>query len=426
MTGAIERRDCRACGGETIRVFELGGQYVNAFPETFENLGPKVPMALMRCHACGLIQLTHTTPREWLYDHYWYRSGVNEAMRAALADIVTKATALVPVGTDDVVVDIGANDGTLLNFYRADEMTPTRVAYEPAPNLAEECERHCEILVKGFFPSGDYEYPAFAKKPKIVSSIAMFYDLEDPSTFVAEIKRILHPEGIWVCQQAYLPSMLDNNAFDNICHEHLTYFGILPFIQLIARHGLQVIDVEVNEVNGGSFRTYVTHKDSKVATEWAATRRVMDLCAAEEALRLRDTNEPYLAFKDRAHGIALILQLEAVKARQAGWKMDLYGASTKGNSLLQFCDLGPMQIARAVERSAEKVGRYTVTGIPIVSEETWREDAADLTLMCLWQFKEAVLKRERNYLNQGGTFLIPMPRPHLVWASQGVIVDREL
>jgi len=422
----VERKDCRACGGDTIKVFELGPQHVNAFPEAYENLGPRVPMALMRCHACGLVQLTHTTPREWLYDHYWYRSGVNESMRKALADVVAKATAMVPVGPEDVVVDIGANDGTLLNFYRADEQTPTRVAYEPAPNLAEECEKHCEILIKDFFPSPGYEPDAGFPRVKIITSIAMFYDLEDPGAFVAQIKRILHPEGIWVCQQAYLPLMLDNCAFDNICHEHLTYFGLLPFIQLIAKHGLQVIDVEVNEVNGGSFRTYVTHKDSKVPTDWVATRRVMDLCAREEQRHLRDTNEPYLHFKDEAISVALILQIEASKARQAGQKMDLYGASTKGNSLLQFVGLGPMQIGRAVERSAEKVGRYTVTGIPIVGEETWREDAADLTLMAIWQFKDAVIKRERAYLEAGGTFLVPMPKPHLVWMSQGIAVEREL
>lgn len=426
------RTTCRACDGALTNLWDLGDLYVSNFPKDEKEDCYKDPLVLARCNQCLLVQLADTFPREKLYEHYWYRSGVNESMVAHLEGIAAKAAEMTAVGPGETVIDIGANDGTLLGLY------PTylvRLAFEPARNLHPELLLKCNAIAGGFFPEDARVYPP--RQAKIITSIAMFYDLEDPGAFAAEVKRLLHPEGVWVCEMHYLPQMLETNGFDAICHEHLTYWSFTSFNRLLAKYGLQVIDVDLNTVNGGSACYYITHQEGRVAVEPGAFRRIQELQAVEELLGL-DTNTPYLEFIKRCYEIRAKIRKFFLQALLANLTVDVYGASTKGNTLLQWVGVDQSQVRWAIERSKEKHGRMTVgTWIQIVGEEEGRGRplptfgyapsrdlavthpvdvvrAADVWLCPIWHFKDSVLRREREFLERGGKILFPLPEPVMV------------
>ena len=261
------RTTCRSCASDRLEsVLDLGNLYVSNFADVPDSeRWPRVPLDLLLCGNCGLAQLRHTTPPEWLYTHYWYKSGVSATMRAALTDISRRAAHFVGLHAGDSVLDIGCNDGTLLRSYDYDDVR--RVGFEPAENLACEAAAGTDRIVPDFFSA----QPVAGEQFRVVTSIAMFYDLEDPNAFVANVASVLLEEGVWVIEMHYLPLVLECNAFDAICHEHIEYYSLSSLEPLLARHGLLVADVETNDVNGGSFRVYVVHRDSPAAS--VATRR---------------------------------------------------------------------------------------------------------------------------------------------------------
>lgn len=408
-----QRNSCRACFGDTIEVFSLGPQYVSEFPKYRNPTHPKVPLALRRCHACGLIQLGHTAPREWLYNEYWYRSGGTPSMVAALKDVVIGALRFCQVTPRDTVIDIGANDGTLLAQYVQVglPMPPIRVAYEPAKNLRDECGKHAEVMIGDYFPQevGSDLRPVEGSA-KIITSIAMFYDLENPNEFVGEIKRLLHPNGIWVVQMTDLVSMLETNGFDNIAHEHLEFYSLNSFSNLINKHQLIVLDVEKNMVNGGSLRFYVGHRTPDMTIEPAALRRIHAQSQKEYDLHLHDRNEPYLEFGARVQSARQEFKKFLLSAvLKGGVTIDLMAASTKGSVLQQYYGLDPSHIRQAIERDPMKVGRFTVTGIPIVSEEQGRQDPANVLVCGAWQHLDQIIEREQGKWPAGTLLVAPLP-----------------
>lgn len=409
-----ERTRCRVCGALLLPVLSLGHLHLSDFPNAPDTKAhPAVPLDLCRCSraACGLVQLAHTTPPSWLYQQYWYRSGVNEAMVAELADIVRQAILLADPPPRSVVVDIGANDGTLLAEYTKPGNLSRhllRVAYEPAVNLYTELRPHANVLFPHYFQIAD---PWKAEsQARIISSIAMFYDLDDPNQFVADIGKILHPDGVWVIQQAYLPAMLQQVAVDNIGHEHLEYYDLKALEFLLDAHGLEVVDVALRAINGGSFRTYVRWKGRQAPTPAVAELRQM------EAQLWRDDPSPVFAkFASRALEARRMLRdcLEAYHAE--GLVVDALGASTKGNTLLQWCGIDKTWIRQAWERSEHKVGRYVgVSGIPLVSEAEGRANPPAALLCLIWQFRDMLLEREQEYLAAGGSMIVPLPALEVV------------
>jgi len=277
------RATCRSCeSGRLQNALDLGNLYVSNFADVPDSARwPRVPLDLILCEECGLVQLRHTTPPEWLYAHYWYKSGISATMRAALADLARKAGHFAGLHEGDSVLDIGCNDGTLLRSYSYDEIR--RVGFEPAENLAGEAAAGIDRIVPDFFSAR----PLAGEQFRVVTSIAMFYDLEDPGSFVADVASVLMEEGVWVIEMHYLPVVLEHNAFDSICHEHLEYYSLSSLEPLLARHGLRVADVETNEVNGGSFRVYVVHRDSPAASVPARRERVHAMRAREQTAGLR-------------------------------------------------------------------------------------------------------------------------------------------
>jgi SAM-dependent methyltransferase len=400
-----QHTSCRACGGPIIGVFDLGSHWPSEFPaERGVHARPRVPLNLIRCHSCGLIQLEHTVPPEWMFkEHYWYRSGINEAMVAALDDVCWAAIAAAPLSPRAAVLDIGANDGTLLSLYkkRLGMGTPLRAAYEPAPNMQSELQQHADVIVADFFPDSTKFLPA---QFSVITSIACFYSNPDPAAFAGEVKRLLAPEGVWINQLAYLPKIISNSAFDGIAHEHVTYWSLAAMQHLLRRHALEVYDCEEVAVNEGSVRLFICHEGSREVSP-----RVEALLLAEEALHLRDTNEPYLKLRASAELIREGIASHIFETQAAGGEVDLLGASTKANTLLQWGGLYSPTIRRAIDRSPEKWGRFTVTGIPIVSEEEGRRDPAALLIVGPWAFRDQLLARERGRWPAGTRVLFPMP-----------------
>jgi len=404
---AIAVRQCRLCNSKRLtKVLSLGNQYVSDFvTPTGEH--PKSPLELVHCQHCGLIQLKHTFPRTNLYRHYWYRSGISKTMREALADIATKAYRIAQPTTADIIVDTGCNDGTLLRSY---PRTGLRlVGFEPAENLVDDARKGTDWIFNDFFKEGVFAQKFGGERAKIITSVAMFYDLEDPNGFVSDIVKCLAPDGVWVVQQNYLATMLEKNGFDNIGHEHLEYYSLRTMKRLLGKHGLDIFAVETNDVNGGSFRTFACHRGTYPIEE-----SVGRLQRKEEHLRLNNA-KAYHAFAANIRGIkSQLLRLVRNEVKH-GKTVYIYGASNRGNTILQYCGLDYRLITKATDANPEKWGRRTVgTKIPIVSKEEARKDNPDYFLILPHHFLEEIKIEEDHYLKQGGKFIVPLPKVFIV------------
>jgi NDP-4-keto-2,6-dideoxyhexose 3-C-methyltransferase len=413
------RTTCRVCGGPLDPIFSLGEQYVSDFPSPQQPDGVKGPLELMLCSGCMLLQLRHTVPGEF-YKQYWYRSGTNQTMRNALADIANTAERLVKLQPGDAVLDIGCNDGTLLAAYQTPGIY--KMGFDPAENLAAFSGKLADRVVTSFFEAEAFgRDPDLSRhRPNIVTSIAMFYDLEDPNKFVADIKKVMAPDGLWIVQMSYLPSMLEQNDFANICHEHLEYYSLQSLEYLLNRHDFAVVDVELNDVNGGSFRIYIRNRDADPDTfgdrahRENAAGRVAALRDREKEMDLDKIN-PYREFAERVEEIKNRVSSFVREQVREHKKVFVYGASTKGNAMLQYFDLDHRLITAAAERNPDKWGKVTVgTRIPIVSEDEARRTKPDYFLVLPWHFLNEFREREKEYLHGGGKFIIPLPRFDLI------------
>ena len=411
----ITRNTCRVCDGALEPILSLGDHYVSDFIVPGSSDGPRAPLDLVLCKRCRLLQLRDTVPGELMYRNYWYKSGTNQTMRDALADIAHKAETLIHLTAGDSVLDIGCNDGTLLSSYMTGGIY--KIGIDPAQNLAPLSRKVADHVVVGFFSAEALtETPELReKKPKIVTSIAMFYDLEEPRRFVGDIKKIMDPEGLWIVQMSYLPLMLRDHEIGNICHEHLEYYSLQSFEYLLALHDFEIVDVELNDVNGGSLRAYIRNRSadpSKFADatyrELAATR-VQQLRDEERKLGL-DRLEPYTDFAVWCERIKNDVVDFIREQTSRGKKVYVYGASTKGNTVLQYYGLDSSLITAAAERNKDKWGRVTVgTHIPIVSEDDARSAKPDFFLVLPWHFLREFQQREKPYLMAGGRFILPAP-----------------
>ena len=411
----IVRTDCRVCQAALEPILSLGDHYVSDFPDPDAPDGARAPLDLMLCTRCRLLQLRHTVPAEFMYRNYWYRSGTNATMRAALADIATKGEALAHLQPGDSVLDVGCNDGTLLGSFTTPRLF--RIGFDPAENVAPSARAVADAVVIGFFAEESFRaQPALAdRRPRLVTSIAMFYDLEDPQRFVRDVAAVMDPDGLWIVQMSYLPLMLRDNELGNVCHEHLEYYSLASFEYLLGLNGFEIVDIELNDVNGGSLRAYIRRQGARAEvfadeTYRALARgRVQELRASEARMGL-DRREPYADF---AFWVARIRDDVASFVRaevDKGRKVFVYGASTKGNTVLQYFGLDHRLITAAAERNPQKWGKVTVgTRIPIISEEDARRAHPDYFLVLPWHFMREFQQREREYLHSGGRFILPAP-----------------
>jgi NDP-4-keto-2,6-dideoxyhexose 3-C-methyltransferase len=400
-------KNCRSCQSKNlINILNLGKQYLSDF--TREKKKPKsFPLNLVLCKKCFLCQLDYTTAQKYLYTkRYGYKSGINQTMRDELKDIVNKSIEKVNKTKNIVAVDIGSNDGTLLSNY---PKKIYRIGVEPITKFAKESKKHANTVVNDFFTLKAFEKKEKNKKADIITIISCFYDMEEPNKFISEVKKIMNEDSVCVIQQNYLAEMIKNRAFDNIVHEHLEYYSLLSLENLLSRHGLEVFDVEIRELNGGSFRTYISFKGTR-----KISKSVKKLQLQEKRLRLNEKTT-YVRFGKEINKNKVTLVKLIKNLNKKGKKIYLYGASTRGNTLLQYYGFDYKLIKKAVERNPEKWGKYISSVlIPIISEEKARLEKPDYMLVLPWFFKEEFLQRENEYLKNGGHFIFPLPKIEVI------------
>ena len=412
-----EAKCCRICGNSRlVDIFDLGEQYLTGvFPPVVSPQLNKGPVQLVKCYGedpnefCGLVQLRQTYPVEQLYgDSYGYRSGLNPSMVRHLQRKTGMLRTIVAAGRGDLILDIGSNDGTLLSSYPVGEAT--LVGMDPSARKFGKYYRPDIELIADFFSVAAFRGRFGDRKAKIVTSIAMFYDLEQPQLFVNDVAAILADDGIWHFEQSYLPSLLKTDAFDTICHEHIEYYALRQIDWMMRRGGLRIIDVERNNVNGGSFAVTAVHQRSAFRT----SQNVELLRQAEAGLEL-ETMRSFEAFGRRAlvhrdELVAFLTQIREEKKTIAG-----YGASTKGNALLQFCGITRDLLPCIAEINEDKFNCVTPgTWIPIFPESKVRAMNPDYFLVLPWHFRDSVVEREAASLANGVTLVFPLPNLELV------------
>ncbi len=397
------RTTCRSCESNNLKqILAFGDLYLSDFTST-KKKPKKFPINLILCDNCFLLQTDYTVPSKYLYtERYGYRSGINSTMKKELQDIVEKVKEMVQLQKNDMVIDIGANDGTLLSNY---DKTIYTIGVEPVNKLAKICKKSAKKVVNDFFSKNNLEKTIKRKdKAKIITAISMFYDLEDPNSFVADLKNLLDEDGVIIIQQNYLVQMLAQNAFDNLCHEHIEYYSLASMEYLLKQHNLEIFHVELSPINGGSFRTYICHKGSR-----KINKSVLEMRKSEKKMKITN-KKTYLEFAKRIKAIKKELLAFVQKEHKKGKTIYLLGASTRGNTLIQICGLDTTYITAAMERNPEKWGKYYASvDIPIISEEQARKEKPDYMLVLPWFFKEEIIAREKEYLTQGGHLIFPLP-----------------
>jgi hypothetical protein len=377
----------------------------------------QVPLTLTLCDrtknsdSCGLLQLREEVDADLLYRRYFYRSATSETMRNDLKDVVADISSRLDLKSRDIVVDIGANDCTTLGFYPPHLR---RVGFEPARNIDWSGVDPGITIINDYFSAAPFQQRFPGEKAAAVGCNAMFYDLPDPNGFTKDVKSILAPHGIWCIQLSYLPLMLTNMNFYDICHEHLSYYSLDALQRLMQRNGLVVVDASTNGVNGGSLRAFVTHADNMAAVTAAGQKNLKVLADAETELKL---NEPrtYRDYFDKIKDLANRVNKFFDQEMRNGGKVFGLGASTKGNVLLQFFGITKEKMPYISERNPDKVGLRTLgTDFELISEQRARDLGPSSMLVLPWYFKDEIVARERDYLQQGGKLLIPMPQAHVV------------
>lgn len=414
----IHRKTCRVCGSHALtRVISLGDQYLQgSFVKPGKEMPPtrKIATSLVRCDpmrdekACGLLQMEYTVPPEVLYSAYWYRSGTNNTMRNHLKAIAEDATQLLNKSSG-IVLDIGCNDGTLLNCYPPEYK---KFGIDPS-DVAQEVKGDIKVL-QDLFPSDELLKVLQGEKCNIITSIAMFYDLENPIDFVQGIKQVLAEDGIWIFEMSYMPTMLKMHSYDTICHEHLEYYSLAIIEYILKQAGMKVFNATLNDINGGSIRCYATHSNNFIYKKDEYQQNIKSLRQEEFDLEL-DTDKPYKNFQDRINVHKEELNTLLKNFKKEGKKIHIYGASTKGNTILQWCGIDNRIIDVAAERNPDKYGAYTIgTEIPIVSEADSRAMNPDYYLVLPWHFKQEIVQREQEMLNKGVGLIFPLPDIEIV------------
>lgn len=472
---------CRICGSQNLKsVVNLGYQYIQGFfPKIGEAVseGKGAQMSLVLCErearegmeplvlsggkkagggaggsggvdycGCGLLQTQYQLDPAELYTDYWYKSGTTATMTRHLKELVEEGIALLGqargIGVNELelrVADIGCNDGTLLSYYPENfkrfgvdpsnvipsSVVPTALASSGAQSAGVKCENRASeqpVFIQEFFPSRTLAAAVGDAGLDLITSIAMFYDLEEPNAFCREVKRLLAATGLWLVEVSYMPRMVAEGWYDSICHEHVEYYSLTVLQELFARNGLKIVKAALNDINGGSVLCFVAHQECEVFDSCALSvvageQEVASLLAQEARAGLFNA-QTFHDFQVAAEAHREQLRTLVAGLAEQGKRIHLYGASTKGNTLLQWCNLDHTLIECAAERSPSKIGLMTVgTGIPIVSEEQSRLAKPDYYLVLPWHFRTEIIKREHEMLSQGTRFIFPFPEIEVVDAG---------
>jgi hypothetical protein len=396
-------------------LFTLGDLYVSDFLKDGESpRGGSVEMKMMLEPETGAVRLENTAPLDTMYGKYWYRSGINNTMKKELSSIVGSITDVVKLKENDLWIDIACNDGTLLSYV---PQSLIKVGIDPVDDsFKQESEKHSNLIIQDYFSAKVFQESKFGGlKAKVITTIAMFYDLDEPKKFVNDIVEVLDDNGVWVLQLSYTPLMIEQLAFDNICHEHVYYYSLFNIQKMFKECGIDIVDVQLNDTNGGSFRIYCMKENSdktKFGTQPyrdVCNFRINSVLEYEKTLKLNEPeiwNDFYRRINELKDKTVSFIKEEKAKGKVI-WG---YGASTKGNTLLQYFGLDNTLIDGIAERSMYKFGHKTVgTNIPIFSEDEMRKAKPDYLLVLPWHFINEFVERESDFLKGGGKFIVPCP-----------------
>ena len=400
-------------------LFSLGDLYVSDFIKSDEApRGERTEMKLLLT-SDGNVRLEKSAPLDTMYGKYWYRSGTNASMKQELKNIADSILKIKPLKEGDIWLDIACNDGTLFTFLPKEVI---KIGIDPVDDsYKKESEKYADVIVQDYFTAKNYQSTKYGHlKANVVTSIAMFYDLENPKTFIRDVHKVLDDNGLWVLQLSYTPLMLEQLAFDNICHEHIFYYSLFNLKNLFEKNGFKIVDCQLNDTNGGSFRVYAMKNNADVRT--FATQPHRDVCkfrvdsllSYEETLFL-DTVSTWKEFYNKINALKEQTVSFIQQAKADGKKVWGYGASTKGNTLLQYFGLDHTLIEGIAERSPYKFGLKTVgTNIPIYSEDEMRKAKPDYLLVLPWHFINEFCEREKDFLAGGGKFIVPCPKFEII------------
>jgi NDP-4-keto-2,6-dideoxyhexose 3-C-methyltransferase len=403
---------CRICNNtQLVEVLDLGSQALTGvFPASRGQSVTIGPLRLVKCHGgedvCHLVQLQHTYDLGEMYgDNYGYRSGLNSSMVEHLHGKVRRILERIQVRPDSLIIDIGANDSTTLQAYPNNGCT--LVGVDPTGRKFKRFYPPHIQLIPDFFSAAVVRQHLGDRKATVITSFSMFYDLEEPLKFAREVSDSLAPEGIWVFEQSYMPTMLERNSYDTACHEHLEYYALKQVKWIADRVGLRIIDVEFNDVNGGSFSVVA----APVGSAHVSSPRVAEILA-EEARQGFDTLEPYRRFAERVVASRDSLLAFIAKAHGEGKRVAALGASTKGNVLLQYCGLAESTVEKVGEVNPDKFGCFTPGSlIPIIAEDELLATRPDYLLVLPWHFREYF---EGSARLAGHNLLFPLPAVEVV------------
>lgn len=413
---------CRICKNtQLVEVLDLGVQTLTGvFPRSRAQEVTAGPLKLVKCTGddavCGLLQLQHTYDLGELYgDNYGYRSGLNSSMVAHLHAKVRRILDRVTLSDDALVIDIGANDSTTLQAYPTQGCTlvgvdPTGVKFQKfyPPHIQ---------LIPEFFSAATVRQHFGDRKAAVITSFSMFYDLEEPMTFMKEIAEVLDDDGVWVLEQSYMPTMLQRNSYDTVCHEHLEYYALKQIKWMTDRLGLKIVDVEFNDINGGSFSLMVAKRDSRHAES-----PQVDAILEQEAHAGLQTLQPFYEFAENVAASRSTLRAFLDEAKRFGKTVCALGASTKGNVLLQYCQITEADITRVGEVNPDKYEAFTPGSLlPIVSEEDVLAMQPDYLLVLPWHFRPFFVEHPRYF---GHNLIFPLPQLELVRTTEAVTNQR--
>jgi hypothetical protein len=405
---------------KTNTVLKLNPHYVSDFikDETDYEGRNKYSLDLQIEESTGAVRLVEDAPNETMWGKYWYRSGINATMTKELGNIVNEITSRVKYKEGDVWLDIACNDGTMLKQIPNEFI---KLGIDPCDDSYYQESSKYGTVVQDYFSYDAYQRTGHGdKKAKVITTIAMFYDLSDPNSFVNDVTKILDDNGVWVLQLSYTPLMIQQLAFDNICHEHRYYYSLKTVMNLFANHGLKIVDCELNDVNGGSFRIYVQKNTADVTSFGTSplrdvcNYRIQSVLSLEEKINI-ESPEVWAEYQNQIDALkeqtVSFIREEVAKGKTVYG----YGASTKGNTLLQYFELDHTLITAIAERSPYKFGLKTIgTNIPIISEDEMRAAKPDYLLVLPWHFINEFVSREQEFLNQGGKFIVPCPKFEII------------
>ncbi len=406
-----KNKTCRCCGSVRLKKYlNFGNMYLStAFPKSKKNSLKKIPMILEICLECQLAQLAHNYELSELYnENYGYKSGINKSMKNHLKFIVRDAIYHKPVKKNDIVLDIASNDGTLLKNYNKNLI---RIGVDPVIKKYRKNYKKMKSF-ETFFSKEIFLKNFQNQKIKIITSIAVFYDVNNPRKFVSDISNIMDPSGIWILEQSYFPHLVKNNAYDSICHEHLTYFTIKQIKIILEKFNLEIFNISSNTMNGGSIRFFIKFMDNKKIRIYK--KNVNSFLLVEKKF-YKNFFKKLSKFKLEINKNRSDINKFIKKINKSNKSIHIYGASTKGNIILQYCKINQNKIKFAAERNPDKFNRYTPgSNIKIISEAESRSMKPDYYLVMPWHFKNEIIKREKVFSKNGGKFIFPLPKFKLI------------